>query len=1595
MTETQNVATYARIRPYNPAINEDKRLTARASQGNKILNQNGANEDTYNFTGVFDMSENTEDVFQNAMKPLLDYKILQGINSIFIVYGQSGSGKSFTLIGEPGHLGVLPMSLQYLLEQDNVESIHVASIEAYGIKAAKIGFYDLVSQLKEKKANKKKFDPYASKDNSRLDSSNAQRIQITKSNCLKVITSLQEVSHMAPTLKNPHSSRGHTVYFNQVKMKGLEDVYFIAVDLAGSEGQTALGTKDEFVNGLKLAMSKGKLKLNKRQMKGFEEMYKTRSLEAGCINNGFTQRQTIFILSILGASANNNKVTVIEQMNPWKCVPRISKQPIITRATLNFAKQTQLVKFDTYTQRASAKIHKKDATIKALNAMIMQRFMLQSVNTMDIAPFLGAWSDDDLTWLNISKLLNELEEHQWISNHALQLITEAVFSNTKAFIATLWEHNHLTCRQLNTIYNTLKNTMLHNPLNTVSHSKTVSSFAALSIPSITNICSYLTMSDILSFKNTSINIAIIALHEMSKYHIGVFNMNQLFHHFNNFSVLKHIKTCDVIQSERYPPSMTFKKIIEVWSKHYDINPRNMVLLYNQSTCARYGRDDWGMGMELKMGWSGSPVSLDSSLRKPLIQFMLGEGASKCSVMTKQRDISDFRIKQMERDRFDYFFVLDKTKMSVIYDIEQENKYNDEDPYATSGEVIYDRSTEWSCSSCTFINRLSHKVCEMCGSGMSSVPDGPKFNVLMKRHEQQCLILLSYFDLKRQKISFCRSLIVHKTMALNDLKGYIANNIQLWVTEWDDEVSQLLNCMKSYNVAHNIKGSIVDLHRYTNTNKTISTTSHGLTIYPPNAYSLVHCDDHLKTHENVLRERVEMYVFQLNPSHHLMSMNADNYISKLRIYYDQILNESFWANPNALTNDIYKELKWKNNELIPDFGGYRTTLSPFLVTHVCSYLNNADIKSLKMVSSGTAMLCLKEMRKIKIKSIYMSNIERNNLMTLKDTTVKQLINYTRIHKDSTMNSLRNVWCQQYNIPNSELLIYSSHSSCGDLDGTKALQLLCDTNIEIWDSSTVLLKAKIVQIERIFLIFDKRKLFKLNPFIRVKDVHNHKTILLNYFNFVTHDVSSCNPLIVPHNQCTIHDIEAFLIRNASKLLSDGTNETMHRMQTMNSKQNIFKFTTIYLNEDNEMQCKRIKTIGSQWMSNIMFQINDEHDLFTKKRKFNANKHIASPQVLFFQHELITFRYVSNGLRLDQCIQYFMDQSYDWAAKLIKQNAQSCVTLKITPNMKGNAISKLISNRFKMIPFRQIQVLSTQNKPIKWNESLIDVGVFQWNKNDEQYCVRAAKDDTKILKVTELLWTVIPMCWIRPRYDKMVMYNINVYTPNNEDLQTYETTLPATAHQFFVPFKKKFVAKELIDYLNSVCNGIYRERSKSVLKYFGGDGDIFKDKYSFLISAYSGCTKELMENCYEYDAIIKYKVNIGNKISIFIVHNRKYRNMNNCTEEEHPVIIRFKEKQNKNDSMSDYHKHIGRPKRIWINKSALLSRVGMHSPHSLVMYNGFLSLINVKAYCFSNQISPPVSTKRLLKNDSNLYQAIFKKQMKRNINTNINHVLLVTVT
>eukprot|EP01083_Nonionella_stella_P083105 229643_1 len=399
MAEAQNVATYARIRPYNSAINESKHLTARAEKkDNTILNRNkgdASNEDSYSFTRVFDMKDSTIDVFNEAIKPLLDEQILNGVNSIFIVYGQTGSGKSYTLIGEESHWGVLPMALKYLLTdckaREKVTRIDVSAIEAYGVRTVKVGLYDLVQQLQIKRKKKKKgksFNPYQTEDSSgrvnvSLDSneSTAKRKEITPKNCFRVITNLQEVSHMAPTLKNPHSSRGHTVYFCRIQMVDTEDVYFIAVDLAGSEGQNALGTPSEFEDGVKAVIRRNAptRSIRNKQLANIRRAYKDRGMEAACIKDGLTELQKLFeqlvngnLQNAKGSGLRRLLSTFVSLESAYAILFTLSASQNnrkTTKRTLEFANQCKLVKLTV--QKVKEKID-KDAIIKQLQDTIKQ-----------------------------------------------------------------------------------------------------------------------------------------------------------------------------------------------------------------------------------------------------------------------------------------------------------------------------------------------------------------------------------------------------------------------------------------------------------------------------------------------------------------------------------------------------------------------------------------------------------------------------------------------------------------------------------------------------------------------------------------------------------------------------------------------------------------------------------------------------------------------------------------------------------------------------------------------------------------------------------------------------------------------------------------------------------------------------------------------------------------------------------------------------------------------------------------------------------------------------------------------------------------------
>ena len=228
----------------------------------------------YQFDEVFEDNKENQDVFDELCKPLCETTLNKGYNSIMIAYGQTGSGKTYTMLGKKNEnvVGVLPMCLQYFLNDDRVEKITMQAVEVYGVSTQKIAVFDLLDA--ENINNRKWQDKKAI--NNRVADLHSQFITHDIENrqqTIDLVQQAQQASHFAPTGKNPQSSRGHVAFIITIKRTDKIVSNFVAVDLAGSEGESALTA----------SFAK---KVSKK-------ILKTRRLEAGIINYGLSQLQKI------------------------------------------------------------------------------------------------------------------------------------------------------------------------------------------------------------------------------------------------------------------------------------------------------------------------------------------------------------------------------------------------------------------------------------------------------------------------------------------------------------------------------------------------------------------------------------------------------------------------------------------------------------------------------------------------------------------------------------------------------------------------------------------------------------------------------------------------------------------------------------------------------------------------------------------------------------------------------------------------------------------------------------------------------------------------------------------------------------------------------------------------------------------------------------------------------------------------------------------------------------------------------------------------------------------------------------------------------
>lgn len=222
------------------------------------MGPNALTNKTYNFDRVFSQAADQSMLYEDVVKPILD-DMLNGMNCTIFAYGQTGTGKTYTMSGDMNdtfgilsdHAGIIPRVLHALfkkLEVDETEhSVKCSFIELYNEELR-----DLITR--DESAKLKIYDDTSRKGHATTIVQGMEETHImTAAQGVKLLQGGSLKRQVAATNCNDLSSRSHTVFTitTHVKKKGDDGEDYISsgklnlVDLAGSENIQRSGAENK------------------------------------------------------------------------------------------------------------------------------------------------------------------------------------------------------------------------------------------------------------------------------------------------------------------------------------------------------------------------------------------------------------------------------------------------------------------------------------------------------------------------------------------------------------------------------------------------------------------------------------------------------------------------------------------------------------------------------------------------------------------------------------------------------------------------------------------------------------------------------------------------------------------------------------------------------------------------------------------------------------------------------------------------------------------------------------------------------------------------------------------------------------------------------------------------------------------------------------------------------------------------------------------------------------------------------------------------------------------------------------------------------
>ncbi|NWU63816.1 CENPE protein, partial [Pterocles burchelli] len=218
------------------------------SEDNTISEVNGTK--VFSYDRVFHSSDNTQQLYEGVAVPIIQSAV-QGYNGTIFAYGQTASGKTYTMMGNEDSVGIIPKAIQNVFKiiceiPDREFLLRVSYMEIYNETIT-----DLLCDIRKKKPLGIREDVNRNTYVEDL----IEEVVVSPEQVMEWIRRGEKNRHYGETKMNEHSSRSHTIFRMIIESRERSDIanancdgavmvsHLNLVDLAGSERASQTGSE--------------------------------------------------------------------------------------------------------------------------------------------------------------------------------------------------------------------------------------------------------------------------------------------------------------------------------------------------------------------------------------------------------------------------------------------------------------------------------------------------------------------------------------------------------------------------------------------------------------------------------------------------------------------------------------------------------------------------------------------------------------------------------------------------------------------------------------------------------------------------------------------------------------------------------------------------------------------------------------------------------------------------------------------------------------------------------------------------------------------------------------------------------------------------------------------------------------------------------------------------------------------------------------------------------------------------------------------------------------------------------------------------------